>query len=170
MSDFYLGQIMIWPSTFAPKGWAFCDGRQLPIEQNSTLYSLLGGIYGTDNKTYFCLPDLRGKVIVGAADQYNGSSKYALGKSGGAESVVLTVDQLPSHSHPIAVSSSRAVSDNPMGNVPAKADMDIYAPASTGQAGQNTLPTGKGEPVSIIQPYLAINYLIAIEGVYPQRP
>ena len=111
----FLGQLMLVPYNFAPRGWAFCEGQLLPISQYSALFSLLGTTYGGDGRTTFGLPDLRGRVPIGAG-QGPGLSNYVLGAKSGVEQVTLTGSQIPSHSH--AASTQSASESNPTGNVP----------------------------------------------------
>ncbi|MDX9753525.1 MAG: tail fiber protein [bacterium] len=172
MADFYIGQIMPWAPNFAPMYWAFCDGSLLSLAQNQALYALIGTMYGGNGTTNFALPDLRGRVIVGAG-QGSGLTNRSLGEKGGLESVTLTVNQLPVHNHEfrVAASSGRATTDNPVGNVPARADMDLYAASGAlTQKNWASSPAGGGTPVSVMQPYLVLNYIICLQGIFPPRP
>jgi len=164
----FLGQIMAWAPNFAPRDWAFCNGQVIQISQNQALYSLLGDRYGGDGKKTFALPDLQGRVIVGAGQGW-GLTPRSLGEQGGMETVVLTEGQLPAHSHTfqIPATSDRANTDNPVGNAPAKGDMDLYA--STGSPSPNiTSPTtGGNQPVSVMQPFTVLHYVICLNGSLP---
>ena len=165
--DPFLGEIRLVPFNFAPKGWAFCDGRLLPINQNQALFALLGTTYGGDGRTTFALPDQRGRVALGAGASATGST-YALGATGGEESVKLVVGQLPSHSHPVRANSGAATKKDPVGSVPAKGG----AYAATQNAKMNTVMLGKsggGQAHENRQPYLTLNYIIALYGIFPSQ-
>ncbi len=166
----FIGQIMPWAPNFAPQDWAFCNGREIQVSQNTALFALIGNKYGGNGTSTFAVPDLRGRVIMGAGNG-PGLTPRLLGDKGGVETVVLTEDQLPPHTHTFQVpaTSDRATTDNPVGNVPAKGDMDLYA--STGTSSQNMISsaTGANSPVSIMQPYCVMNYIICLNGSFPTR-
>ena len=177
----YIGSIELWPIGFAPEGWAFCTGQIMSISTNTALYSLIGITYGGDGRTTFVLPDFRGRVPVGAG-QGPGLSDYSLGANGGLEKVTLTIQELPSHAHnATATLSPQAASDassnsstSPIGNYNGPTANANYVPSPTGAMGQSTVnvtiqPVGEGQPFSILQPYLAVNYIIALTGAYPPR-
>ncbi|MBV6441037.1 MAG: phage tail protein [Haliscomenobacteraceae bacterium CHB4] len=173
----YIAQILFFAGNFAPRSWAFCDGSLLPISQYQALFSLIGTIYGGDGISTFALPDLRGRVAVGAGDG-PGLSDYQLGQKGGAEYTTLTVNQLPTHTHQVniqlAVSTGNGTTDEPNGNVLAGSSANIYATATSANGklagiSATDTPTGGNQPVSIVQPYLAMNYIICLEGIYPSR-
>ena len=192
----YIGVIMGWGPTFAPRGWMFCQGQLLSIAQNTALFSLLGVTYGGNGQSTFGLPNLQGRVPVGAG-QSQGTSMYMQGQSGGAESTTLTVPQLPAHNHvatPALTSSILASSGNaslaaPSGSeVLAKAvgldsqegavSVSIYAPSTSAnttlQGGPvsgtvGIAPTGNSQPVPILQPFQVIQYLICVQGLFPPR-
>ena len=173
MSETFMGQIIPWPLPYAPEGWAFCDGKSIQIAQNAALFALIGNNFNSFNSNqYFLLPDLRGKVIIGTGQAPGSTINYTLGLYDGHNQVILTEKGLPSHSHQTSVSSARAVTNTPQGNVPAKADTDLYAPPGTPQASQNTLPVGLpvgyNWPVDIVQPYVALNYIICVYGYFPE--
>ena len=164
--DPFLGEIRLVPFTFAPKGWAFCAGQLLPINQNQALFALLGTTYGGDGRTTFALPDLRGRVPVGAGQA--GGSEYPLGSSGGHETVKLTVGQLPSHSHAVRANRGQATTKNPAASLPASGG----AYAATQNATMNSVMLGKsggGQAHENRQPYLSLNYIIALQGIFPAR-
>ena len=166
----FVGEIMLFAGNYAPRGWAVCDGQLLAISQNDALFSLLGTTYGGDGRTTFALPDLRGRAPV---HQGNGPglSGRTLGSKGGEEHVTLTVNQMPSHAHPVMGSSANADSGDPAGRVLALADFNLYgvaAPAADmAAAGIGT--TGGGQPHDNMMPFLAVNYCIALVGIYPAR-
>ena len=183
----FIGEIMVWPISFAPRGWAFCNGQLLAISQNQALFALIGNYYGGDGRTTFALPDLRGRVPVGAG-QGLGLSPYSLAQQGGVETVPLTEAQMPSHVHDVPpgggsaqlrVSSGRADQDSPVGNYLAKTHEDIYAGSadstmssdaisSSGTSAQ-TSQTGGGGAHENRQPWVAVNYVIALDGLFPSR-
>ena len=163
----FIGEIRLVPFNFAPRGWAICDGQLLPINQNQALFALLGTEYGGDGRTTFALPDLRGRVALGAGQASSGSS-YALGATGGQETVALTMRQLPGHSHAVHASSGAATTKNPATAFPAgggayAAQRNVRMKAA--MIGQ----TGGGEWHENRQPYLCLNYIIALQGIFPAR-
>lgn len=177
--DPILGQIILFGGNFAPQGWAFCNGQLLPISQNAALFSLLGTIYGGDGVRTFALPDLRGRAPIHFG-QGPGLSNYALGQVGGQESVTLTVTEMPAHTHSVApaATSSDATVPDPHNQIFAKTatrttSTNTYAPASSkngAMAAFDSAIAGGSQPHSNLQPYVAMNYIIALQGVYPSRP
>ena len=165
----FLGEILYFPYNFAPLGYLYCDGSTLPITQYTALFSLLGTTYGGNGTATFQLPDLRGRVPVGAGES-PGLSNYYLGQAGGVEKVTLTVAQIPSHVHVYAASTVAATSSSPVGTVPAVPTQPIYARYNTGILSKATMEYDGGNfPHSNIQPYTAIGYCIAISGIFPSR-
>jgi microcystin-dependent protein len=174
-----LGSLCLFAGNFEPRGWAFADGRLLAISQNTALFSLLGTTYGGDGRTTFGLPDLRGRVPL-SAGQAPGMSSYTLGEQGGAEGQALTIQQMPSHTHQ-ATGAARGTLDVPSTTSPdnavwAQPARDaLYAtgtPNINMAAGTVTVtvtPAGGSQPMSVMQPYLALNWIIALEGIYPSR-
>ncbi len=171
MSEPFLGEVRLFPYNFAPRGWAFCQGQLLPISQNQALFALLGTTYGGDGRVTFALPDLRGRVPL-SAGQGPGLSDYALGQAGGAEAVTLGVNEMPTHSHSVAANGRQSNRPGPNGRVPGRASAgDVYAASSNGavMAPETIVPTGGGQPHANVQPYLAMNYCIALTGIFPSR-
>ncbi len=173
----YIAQVLFFAGNFAPRGWAYCDGSLLPISQYEALFSLIGTIYGGDGVTTFALPDFRGRVAVGAGDG-PGLSDYQLGQRGGIEHTTLTVNQLPSHTHQVniqlVVSTGNGTSDEPDGNVLAGTSTPTYAAANSANGklagiSATDTPVGGNQSFNIVQPYLAMNYIICLEGIYPSR-
>ncbi len=169
----FIGQIQAFGFNFAPRGWAQCNGQLLPISQNTALFSLLGTTYGGDGRTTFALPDLRGRV---PAHQGNGAglTDRRIGARSGSEYNILTANQLPAHSHTVnmPVSSEDASADDPSGNVLATGSENVYGSApSAGSAYQafNTGNAGASQSVNNMQPYLVVNYCIALVGIFPSR-
>jgi microcystin-dependent protein len=159
----------MFPFTFAPKGWAFCNGQLLPISQNTALFSLLGTTYGGDGKSTFALPDLEGSSPMHPG-QGPGLSLHDLGESGGAEAVTLLASEMPAHSHSFSqsVRPSDNVSPSPLS---LGAGNNIYAPAGSLQpmAFQSLPPAGASTPHNNMMPYLTVNFCIALQGVFPPR-
>lgn len=194
MSDqSYLGSISGWGPNFAPRGWAFCQGQTIAISQNTALFSLLGTVYGGNGQTTFMLPNLSGRVPIGAG-QSPGTSNYTLGEQGGSESTTLTINNMPSHTHTttatvsatLPLSTAAATTATPAaGEVLASAngsfgrdavDVKIYAPAPgtvqvplNSSANVTVQPAGGSQPFSLLQPFTAINYIICMEGIFPSR-
>jgi microcystin-dependent protein len=171
MSEPFLAEILIVGFNFAPRGYAFCDGQILPINQNQSLYSLLGTTYGGDGRTTFALPDLRGRTPI----HLDGTNP--LGSKGGAEQVTLTEATIPSHSHTMDIATSDAANQPAgAGNVfatPSAAVGTIYsdtgAPPDTTLSGASISSTGGAQGHENMQPYLALNFAIALQGVFPSR-
>jgi microcystin-dependent protein len=167
VSDPFLGEIKLVPYGFEPKGWAYCDGRELPINQNQALFALLGTNFGGNGTTTFRLPDLRGRVPIGAGQAASGTT-YALGEAGGAESVKLTVGQLPAHAHSVRASSAASTTKKPAKAFPAAGG--AYATSSdTAMAATMAGRSGSGKPHDNRQPYLGLTYVIALQGIFPSR-
>jgi microcystin-dependent protein len=164
--DPLLGEIILFGGTFAPRGWADCDGRLLPINQNQSLYSLLGTTYGGDGRTDFGLPDLRGRVPVGPGTG-PGLSPVRIGERGGTAANTLTEAQLPAHSHGIAGSTGDQTTNRPSGASSSAGNSYSTDTPDTSMAPTNS--TGSGQPVNNMPPYTGIRYIIAIVGVFPSR-
>ncbi len=171
MSEPFVGEIRMFGFSFAPLGWALCNGQLLPISQNTALFSLLGTTYGGDGRTTFALPDMRSRVPV-CQGQGAGLSSYAEGQAGGAETVTLAAAQMPGHTHSVKASSSAAASDQPGGRALARSYSGIYAaePDATTVMNPTMLgDAGGSEPHANIQPYLTVNFCIALTGIFPSR-
>jgi len=178
MDSPFLGMIIMFGGNFQINGWAFCNGQLLSIAQNTALFSLLGTTYGGNGVTTFGLPNLQGRVPIGMGNGA-GLSPYVLGQVGGNEQVTLLSTQMPAHTHPAvlsATSTTAAVGDPTnalLAKQPRTGGVSLFA---TGAADVAMAPTaiqvgntGSSQPFSILQPYLAINYLIALQGIYPSR-
>jgi microcystin-dependent protein len=169
--DPFIGEIRIFGFNFAPIGWAMCNGQLLPINQNTALFSLIGTYFGGNGTTTFGLPDLRSRVPINMG-QGSGLSEYVLGQVGGAENVALLATQVPSHSHSVNASDGAAGSTRPAGGVLGRAGSDIYAAAPDGSTVMNTgmiANSGGNQPHQNMQPYLTLNFCIALQGVFPPR-
>jgi microcystin-dependent protein len=173
MSDQFLGEIRIFPFNFAPKGWAFCDGQLMPISQMTALFSLLGTQFGGDGKSTFALPDLQGNVPLHFG-QGPGLTPYNIGDSGGAPTIALLTTEMPAHNHSTACNSALGNKPKPNGNYWASDAAGIltqYAPAGDGSQmnPQAIGVAGSSLPHNNMQPYLALNFCIALQGIYPPR-
>lgn len=167
----YIGQIMAFGGTFAPQGWALCDGSLLPISQYDALFSLIGTTYGGDGQTTFALPDLRGRAALHQG-QGPGLGSYILGQSGGAEAVTLTVSQLPPHGHPVLGHSGAGDNAHPAGAVWAASSTNLYtagAAANAAMEATSIAPSGGSQPHDNMLPFLTLNFCIALEGIYPSQ-
>ncbi len=163
-----LGTIIMFAGNFAPRGWAFCQGQLLPISQNTALFSLLGTTYGGDGRTTFGLPDLRGRVPLGEGAG-PGLTPRTLGQKGGAESVTLTTAQMPSHAHALQANREDQTSKDPLNNYLSKIEIYTNAAPDTALGTQSITTTGGSQPHENMQPFLGINFIIALEGVFPSR-
>jgi microcystin-dependent protein len=171
MADPFVAEIRIVGFNFAPQGWAFCDGTLIPISQNTALFSLLGTSYGGNGTTLFALPNLRGKAPIHWG-QGPGLSDRSIGESGGSETVTLTMNEMPAHAHAIAATSAPADRSNPASSVLATpADPTYTAQAANTVTNPTTLAVEGGtQPHNNLQPYLALNFVIALQGIFPSRP
>jgi microcystin-dependent protein len=170
MAEPFLGEIRMFGFNFAPQGWALCQGQLMPINQNQALFSLLGTFYGGNGTTTFALPDLRGRVGI-SMGQGPGTSPYQLGEVAGAETVTLTSGQMPAHAHAVEANGSPGTSTRTAGTVPARTAASDYAAAPDGtvmNAGM-IAAAGGSQPHSNIQPFLVLNFCIALQGIFPSR-
>lgn len=169
----FIGEIMLFGGNFAPRGFAFCSGQILPIAQNTALFSILGTTYGGNGQTTFGLPDLRGRTPIHAG-QGPGLSSYSLGQASGEENHTLIANELPTHAHNLAVQSAAGNSTAAAGNVLAKeatGQTSVYsnqAPDAV-MSGAAIGGGGDNQPHNNLAPYLALNYCIALEGIFPSR-
>ena len=166
----YLGEIMLWAGTFAPRGWALCNGQVLSISQNTALFSLLGTTYGGNGQTTFALPDLRGRTPMHFG-QGPGLSARALGEKPGEEAHLLVFAEMPSHTHTARGTTVFGTSASPAGMVPARSAAQIpqFGPTADTLMAPVIAAAGGGQPHENHQPYLALNYVIALQGVYPSQ-
>jgi microcystin-dependent protein len=175
----YLGNITVFAGNFAPRSWMFCQGQLLAISQYDALYALIGNTYGGDGQVTFGLPDLRGRVA-NSMGQGAGLSNYILGQMSGTENVTLITAQTPGHNHAFVSltgtmqgSTTAGSTDDPTNAVPATVSIYSNQPDGSNMAPFTstgvTVPSGGSQPVSIIQPVLAMNYIIAVEGIFPSR-
>lgn len=173
----YLGQILMVGFNFAPTGWALCNGQLLSIAQNTALFSLLGTQFGGDGISTFALPNLQGRVAIHQG-QSPGTSTYVMGEVSGVENTTLLVGNLPAHNHPANANGAAGPNPSPVGNFWAEANgggkspvvTPSYAAASTGQMASTAIGlTGGNQPFSVVQPFLCVNFIIALVGIYPSR-
>lgn len=170
LGDPYVGEIMWVPYNFAPRGWAFCDGQLLPISSYTSLFSLIGTIYGGDGRTSFALPDVRSRVMIHEGNGA-GLSLRRLGEKGGTENETLTLNQIPSHSHTLRASGGNATQTTPAGNAlasPSRTRLYDAAP-NTNMNDGSIASTGGNQSHNNMQPYTVLNCIIALQGSYPSR-
>ena len=172
MSQPYVGEIRMFGGSFAPAGWAFCDGQLVPISENDTLFNLIGTTYGGDGQTTFALPDLRGRAPVHMGT--GGGGIYAIGQSAGSETVTVTTQQIPVHSHFFQASNQTASANDPTGTTLGQTitGSALYSavvgptvamsPSAIAQAGGN-------QPHENMQPFLVVSYIISLFGIYPSQ-
>ena len=169
MSEPFLAEVRIVGFNFAPRGWAFCDGQILPINQNQSLYSLLGTTYGGDGRTTFALPDLRGRTPIHVG-RSNGGQHHTLGQKSGEETHTLSANEMPQHNHVLQGSSADANVPVAGGHHFGRASSVVYGEEQTGSlAGGTILNVGGGQAHENMQPYLAVNFCIALQGLFPSR-
>jgi len=173
MSEPFVAEIRIFPYTFPPKGWAFCDGQLMPLSQNTALFSLVGTFYGGDGKSTFALPDFVDRAPIHAGGFNNGSpgnSGYGIGQSGGSETVTLLQSEIPVHTHIYSQSVRSADNLNPVG-LGIGTGTAVYEPppASVTMNPLALAPAGGSFPHNNMMPYLTLQFCIALQGVFPQR-
>jgi microcystin-dependent protein len=171
MADPYVGEIRIVPFNFAPTGWALCNGQLLSIESYTALFSLLGTYYGGNGTSNFALPNMQSRVPINWG-QGAGLSDYVIGEVGGSEQVTLITNEIPSHTHALEATSANGATQSPKGNLPATtARRELYssAAANTSLAEPSVGETGGNVPHENRQPYLVLNFIISLEGVFPSR-
>jgi microcystin-dependent protein len=166
MSQPYVGEIRMFAGNFAPAGWMFCEGQLLPISENETLFQLIGTTYGGDGESTFALPDLRGRLPL---HQGNG---FILAETGGAEEVTLTVNQIPAHSHPLLATSAQGSDGSPGNRVVGEdavvgADLYLEDAPTVNMAPTAITPVGGSQPHTNFQPYLCVDFIISLFGVFP---
>lgn len=179
MAQPYVGEIRIFAGNFPPNGWAFCEGQLIPISQNSVLFQLIGTMYGGDGQETFALPDLRGRIPLHFGTGPDGVT-YTQAEAAGVEQVTLTTQQIPIHNHPMMCSSGGGQnSSNPANAVPAPADLsefnDLTVAGTTAPNAQLGTPgfisdiSGGSQPHTNFQPYLCLNYILSLFGIFPSQ-
>lgn len=159
----YVGEVRMFAGNFAPAGWMFCEGQLLPISENETLFQLIGTTYGGDGESTFALPDLRGRLPI---HQGNG---FILAETGGAEEITLNVNQIPAHPHALLALTARANQETPATNLTAQGEVALYGdeapfgPMNASAVGS----TGGSQPHTNFQPYLCVDFIISLFGIFP---
>jgi microcystin-dependent protein len=164
----YVGEIRMFAGNFAPAGWAFCEGQLMPISENETLFNLIGTTYGGDGQSTFAMPDLRGRVPI-----HQGGG-FTLAETGGAEGITLTVNQIPAHTHPFLAANNPASSTSPVNQVLATTQASTITPYGTDNprpplAATTISSVGGSQPHTNFQPYLCINFIISLFGIFPSQ-
>ncbi len=166
MATPYIGEIRIFAGNFAPNGWAFCEGQLLPISENETLFQLIGTTYGGDGQSTFALPDLRGRLPL-----HQGSG-FILAETGGAETVTLTTNQIPAHSHPLLASQDQGNEGKAINKVIGRSGRAAFfredAPTQVASPAAVTA-VGGSQPHDNFQPYLCVNFIISLFGIFPSQ-
>lgn len=171
MGQPYVGEIRIFAGNFPPNGWMFCNGQLLPISENDVLFQLIGTTYGGDGNSTFNLPNLQSRVPIHMGSQ--GGIPYQLGEFAGQEQVTLTTQQMPAHTHPMIASLTNGSAQTPGGNIlaqPVSQQPDLLAYGSdtvANMSNQTIVPVGGSQPHDNCQPFLCLNYIISLFGVYP---
>jgi len=166
MAQPYVGEIRMFAGNFAPAGWMFCEGQLLPISEYETLFNLIGTTYGGDGQSTFALPDLRGRVPL------HFGNGFTLAETGGVETVTLTVSQIPAHSHPLLATTSIATQQNVSPNLLAEASLFnpyINVNPTSPMAPQAVSSTGGSQPHNNFQPYLCVDFIISLFGIFPSQ-
>lgn len=164
MSEAYVGEVRMFAGNFAPVDWAICDGRTMAIAENEALFALIGTTYGGDGQTTFALPDLRGRAPI------HKSATYPIGSRGGTESVTLTSSQMPAHTHTANASTGQGTAPTPDNGVWTTSIYDAFSTGQTPTAAMNAqaiAAAGGSQPHDNMMPYLVINYIICLAGIYP---
>lgn len=164
MAQPYVGEIRMFAGNFAPAGWMFCEGQLLPIAENETLFQLIGTTYGGDGQSTFALPDLRGRLPL---HQGNG---FILAETGGAEEITLTTQQIPAHAHPLLATTAVGTAASPQGSLlAASGSSNVYrlGPSAVALSNQTVGPVGGSQPHTNFQPYLCVDFIISLFGIFP---
>ena len=171
MAQPYVGEIRIFAGNFAPAGWMFCSGQLLPISENETLFNLIGTTYGGDGQSTFALPNLQSRVPVHTGQGAGLPSNRQLAETGGSESVTLTTQQMPIHTHPFLVSTDTGTQSSPAGEILGSgANIQIFRQVVATQAFATSIsPTGGSQPHTNMQPYSVLNYIISLFGIFPSQ-
>lgn len=166
--DAYIGEIRMFGGTFAPAGWAFCNGQLLPIAGNESLFSLIGTTYGGNGINNFALPDLRGRIPI-SQGQGTGLSNRVIGQMDGSETATLLLEQIPAHTHPAGIATTAGTSESPANAVWAASNCNQFSdnpPNGTMNPAALTV-TGGNQPHDNMMPFLTVSYIIALDGYFP---
>ncbi len=163
MAQPYVGEIRMFAGNFAPAGWMFCEGQLMPISENETLFNLIGTTYGGDGQSTFGLPDLRGRIPLHVG------GGFTLAETGGVETVTLTAQQIPAHTHAMLASNDVPAQSNPQNNLPGQAAAKLYRAGNPAVLlnPQSVGSTGGSQPHENVQPYLCIDFIISMFGIFP---
>ena len=169
----YVGEIRMFAGNFPPNGWMFCEGQTLPIAENEVLFQLIGTTYGGDGEETFNLPNLASRVPIHMGTGPDGTT-YQLGEMAGTEQETLTTNQIPTHTHPWLATTADANTPEPVGAVPAVAQGDLYttdvpAPSLVAMNANAVSPVGGSQPHENTQPFLCINFILSLFGVFPSQ-
>jgi microcystin-dependent protein len=171
MGEPFIGEIRMFGGSFAPAGWAFCDGSPIPISENETLFNLIGTTYGGDGQETFNLPDMRGRIPIHQGTV--AGNTFTIGEQGGSETVTLTVQQIPVHSHAAICTADAGTQAAPAQNIWAGCAQQVYVAANLGIAAvmnaQIVQPAGGSQPHDNMAPYLVISFIISLFGVFPSQ-
>lgn len=170
MSEPFVGEIRMFAGNFAPRGWALCDGQLLPVSQNDALFSLLGTIYGGDGRTTFAVPDMRGRLPVHYGSG-PGLTPRPIGQRTGSETVTLTLNQIPSHTHTLQASTTEATAVAPAGQVLGTTTDGFYEAGSNpvNMSAQSIGSAGGQQDHTNLMASLCVNFIISLFGIYPSR-
>jgi microcystin-dependent protein len=172
MAQPYVGEIRMFAGNFPPAGWLFCDGQPLPISENEVLFQLIGTTYGGDGEETFNVPNLQSRVPMHMGTGPDGTT-YQIGEMAGTEAETLTVQQIPSHTHPFMASTASAEQSTPQNNVlavnPGAVKVLLQDVVSTQMSAQAISPAGGSQPHENTQPFLCINYIISLFGIFPSQ-
>lgn len=173
MVEPYLGEIRMFGGNYAPIGWALCDGRHLQISEYESLFALIGTSYGGDGQVTFALPDLRGRIPIHQGKNQETNTNYIRGSKGGTETVTLTRDQIPAHTHVTMAYSEQGNTNNPKDAVWARSTVGHFSPQQVNgvapMQGNLLSEAGGSQPHSNLMPYLCVNFIISLDGVYPSQ-
>jgi microcystin-dependent protein len=169
MAQPYIGEIRMFAGNFAPAGWFFCDGQLVPISENDALFTLIGTTYGGDGQETFAMPNLQSRIPIHFGAAASGTT-YQMGEASGTETVTLTTQQIPVHTHPFLVSGDSGSTSNAAGAMPATG-ITVYRPepASAAMNPGAVTPVGGSQPHENMQPYVGINYIISLFGIFPTQ-
>jgi len=174
MAQPFIGEIRMFAGSFPPNGWMFCDGALLPISENDALFVVLGTTYGGDGQETFALPDLRGRIPLHQGTSPANGQNFVIGESAGTESVTLSTQQIPIHTHPYFCSTGAGTNAaDPANAVPSKSDLSQYSTAAPdtqmGTPPMTSDATGGSQPHENMAPFLCINYIISLFGLFPHQ-
>ena len=172
MSNPFVGEIRMFGGSFAPAGWAMCQGQLMPISENDTLFNLIGTTYGGDGQETFALPDLQGRVPLHQGQGPGISQNYVIGEQGGVEQVTITTNSLPTHTHAVVASGDLAATADPTGSIIAQPQTLnlFFGDVAGANMNQNCIqPVGGSQPHENMQPYLVITFIISLFGIFPSQ-